>query len=294
MKKRFILNGFPTREDAQKRNHEFALKHGTGNASATKFMFSVHCLQREEWGLEVLEENLNLLDESEKISRRLVEIPNDPFIQPYVPMVFRYLESEWVNAFFENGSLRLSSFSKFHRHQDEQRGDKKEGSNVVIALGKERQFIAMTEHGQDAFVLSTSLIYNDKTYKDFNVDECFVIEKPLQFMDAIIKVIPAFKGINFGPCLYQPERTIKRSVPSFDSDSLKSDDDPNSQDMDKVNNLINQSGGLEVLFAKTNEYSHQHEYRMLWHTHLDPMPEYIDLIVPEAIQFCRRIEKSGN
>ncbi len=294
MKKRYILNGFSTRDDAQKRNREFALKHGIKPDSTTKFMFNIHCLQREEWGLEILEDNLNLLDESEKTSQRLREIPNNPFIQPFIPMVFRYLESQWVDAFFKNGILRLSSFKKFHQHKDEQRGDKKEGSNMIVGLGNENQIFAMTADGLDAFVLSTSLSYNNKMYNDFSVDACFVIEKPLEFMDAIIKVLPEFKGLNFGPCLYQPEKIITRSLPEFDLDSLKSDDDPNFNDADKMFNVINQAGGLEVLFAKTNEYSNQHEYRMLWHTYLDPMPDYIDLVVPEATKFCRKIEKNND
>jgi hypothetical protein len=293
MKKRYILNGFPTQEDAQKRNHEFALSHGIKPDSTTMYMFSVHCLQREEWGLEVLEDNLDLLDESEKTPERLREIPNRPFVHSYVPMVFRYLESKWVDEFFKSGSIRLSSFKKFHQHEDEQRGDKKEGSNMIFGIGSEKQFGAMTSNGHDAFVLATSLTYNEKMYQDFDVDSCFVIEKPHEFMDSIIKAIPEFKGLNFGPCLYQPYKIIQRQMPGFDLDSIKSDDDPNTNDMGKMFNQIDQAGGLDVLFSKTNDYAHQHEYRMLWHTYLDPMPEHIDLIVPEAKQFCRELKNGG-
>lgn len=291
MKKRYILNGFPNREEAQKRNHEFAIKHGIKPDSTTKFMFSVHCLQKEEWGLEVLEDNLELLDDNEKTPQRLREIPRQPFVQPFVPMVFRYLESEWVDDFFENGNLRLSSFKKFHQHTDEQRGDKKEGQNMVVGTGDEKQIIAMVSHGHDAFVLSTSLMYNKQMYKDFNVDSCFVIEKPLDFMDTIIKKIPDFKGVNFGPCLYKPDNIIERNIPGFDLDKLKSDDVPGSLDMGKMFSAVNQAGGSEVLFSKTNEYASQHEYRMLWHTFLDPIPEHIDIVVPEAVKFCRKIKK---
>lgn len=290
MKKRYILNGFPNREEAQKRNQEFALNYGIKPDSTTKYMFNVHCLQREEWGLEILEDHLNLLDENEKIPERLREIPNNPFVNSYVPMVFRYLESKWVDDFFKNGKLRLSSFKKFHQHQDEQRGDKKEGSNLVVGLGSEKQFFAMTGNGYDAFVLSTSMSYNEKMFDDFGIDSCFVIEKPYEFMDEIIRAIPEFKGINFGPCLYQPDKTITRQLPYFNLDSIKSEDNPDTNDMDKMFHVINQASGLDVLFSKTNEYSHQHEFRMLWHTYLDPMPEHIDIIVPEARKFCRKIK----
>lgn len=93
MKKRYILNGFSTRELAQKRNHEFALNSGIKEDSTTKYMFNVHCLQREEWGLEVSEEHLNLLDDLERTSERLREIPHTPFVNAYVPMLFRYVSS---------------------------------------------------------------------------------------------------------------------------------------------------------------------------------------------------------
>jgi hypothetical protein len=291
MKKRYVLNGFPNREEAQKRNHEFAIKHGIKPNSATKFMFSAHCLQKEEWGLEVFEENLELLDDIEKTPQRLREIPYQPFIQSFVPMVYRYLESEWVDEFFETGNLRLSSFKKFHQHTDEQRGDKNEGRNMVVGYGEEKQMTSMVSSGLDAFVLSTSLMYSEQMYNDFLVDSCFVIEKPLEFMDAIIKQIPEFRGVNFGPCLYKPDNIIERNIPGFDIETLRSDDAPESLDMGKMFNTVNQAGGSEVLFTKTNQYAPQHEYRMLWHTFLDPMPEYIDINAPEALKFCRKINK---
>lgn len=290
MKKKYILNDFPTREEAQKRNHEFALKHGIKEDSGTKYMFTAHCLIKEQWGLEVSEDYLHLLEDKEKTPDRLREIPNQPFIQPYIPMVFRYLEKEFVDLFFNEGIIRLSSFRKFHKHTDEQRGDKKEGQNHIVGIGKEKTMFAETFNGDDAFVLSTSLMLNDQMYDDFNVDACLVIEKPIEFMNSIAQKIPEFKGINFGPCLYQPDKSIRRKM-DFDLESLKSDDDPNSMDMNKMFNAVNQISGKEVLFAKTNEYSPQHEYRFLWHSELKNLPEFIYIEVPEAIEFCRKIER---
>lgn len=52
---------------------------------------------------------------------------------------------------------------------------------------------------------------------------------------------------------------------------------------------MNLAGG-EVLFSKTNNYSHQHEYRFLWHSFLKKMPDYIDIKIPEAREFCRKIK----
>jgi hypothetical protein len=293
MKKKYILNGFSTRDIAQKRNHEFALKNGFEETSSTKFMFNVHCLQKEEWGLEVSEDYLNLLDPIEKTPSRLKEIPFQIFMQAYVPMVYRYLDKELISTFFNEGKLRLSSFNKFKKHADEQRSDKDEGQNFIIGNMKDKQFMAMVSSGIDAFVLSSSLMHCKELYEDFKVESCFVIERPVEFMQEIGKHIPEFKGINFGPCIYKPNHQIIRQFPGLDMEALKSDDDPNGMDMNKMFALSNEAGGNEVLFTKTKKYSQQHEYRMLWHSELNPFPDYIDIVAPEAIQFCRIIDRSS-
>jgi hypothetical protein len=293
MKKHYILNGFNTRDIAQKRNHEFAIKQGIEETSSPAFMFNVHCLSKEEWGLEVSEDYLDLLDPFEKTPNRLREIPFQPFIQAYIPMVYRYLEKEWITAFFKEGKLRLSSFNKFRQHADEHRGDKEEGQNLIIGNLKNNQVLVKVSTGIDAFVLSSSLMHSKELYKDFNVESCFIIERPLEFMQEIGKHIPEFKGINFGPCLYKPNHSILRQFPEVDLDSLKSEDDPNNMDLNKIFALSNAAGGAEVLFTKTIDYSHQHEYRMLWHSEINPLPDYIDIIAPEARQFCRIIDRTS-
>lgn len=58
-------------------------------------------------------------------------------------MVYRYLDKELVNAFFNEGKLRLSSFNKFRKHSDEHRGDKDEGENLIIGNMKDKQFMTM-------------------------------------------------------------------------------------------------------------------------------------------------------
>lgn len=289
MKKRFILNGFESRDSAQQRNHEFALKKGFDENSPTRFMLNVLCLTKEEWGLEVTEEHLDLLDDHEKTPERLREIPFQAFIQPYIPMVYRYLEKQWIVQFFSEGKLRLSSFKKFRKHIDEQRGDKVEGNNILIGTGNDKTIYAVVSTGIDAFVLSTSLLYSQSLYNDFKVDGCFVIERPLEFMQEISKHILDYKGINFGPCIYKTETLIKRQLPDFNLDSLRNEDDPTKNDMNKIFATSNLIGGNDVLFRKTLKHAHQHEYRILWHTDLKDLPDYIDIIAPNSRQYCREI-----
>lgn len=287
MNKRYILNGFESQRKALERNQLLTLKSGNIDLNVNEYLFNTHCLIKEEWGLEIGEEYIHLLDDIEKTPERLKEIPFQPFIAPYIPMVFRYLEKKWVDNFFEDGSLRISSFKKFHQHSDEQRGDKQEGNNLVIGVQEKKYMYSLTFHGSDAFVLSTSLLLDKSLYSDFDVDSCFVIEKPFEFMDIISKQIPNFKGINFGPCLYQPLRQIRRNIKGLMIGDSKNQDTVNLDDIFKN---INEAGGSDTLFLKTQNYSSQHEYRFLWHSFDNSLPEHLDIKVPEAREFCRRIQ----
>lgn len=290
MKKHYILNGFDSREDAQKRNHDLAIKNGLHEDSTIKFMFRTHCLVKEEWGLEITEDYLFLLDEHEKIPERLKEITYQPFMQPYIPMIYRYMEKQWLDLFFKEGKLRLSSFRNFRKHSDEQRGDKSEGNSILIGTGNNKTIYSVVSTGIDAFVLSTSLMYNYALYSDFKVDGCFVIERPIEFMQEISKHIPDFIGINFGPCIYKPESLIKRQLPDFDLKSIQSDDDPTKNDLGKIFTTSNQIGGNDVLFKKSLKYAPQHEYRILWHSKQINLPDFIDITAPNSRQFCREIK----
>jgi len=54
-----------------------------------------------------------------------------------LPIVYRYLEQEYVAKFFETSEIRLSSFSQFRKHKDEQRGDSAEGKAISTITGPE-------------------------------------------------------------------------------------------------------------------------------------------------------------
>lgn len=289
MKKRYILNGFESKDKAQERNHQFAKLAGVSKpGSITKYMFPVHCLVQEQWGLELTEDDLYLLKDEEKYANRLKEIPHQPFVNSYVPMVFRYLEEEWVEEFFKDGSLRISSFSMFRKHSHQERSDIGEGKNVIQGNAEDISFYATTEHGNNAYVLSTSLISNQQLMKDFGVNSGFVIEQPFLFMQEVSKQIPDYLGIRFGPCLYLDNKTIRRTV-NTKLENLKQEGDIKGIDMNKMFSSIHNAGGQEVYFSKLTKYAHQHEYRMLWHSGSKSLPDYLDLKVPEARQYCRKI-----
>lgn len=78
------------------------------------------------------------------------------FVTPwsiFTPTLFRYLASDYVEAFFAEGSLRLSSFTRFAKHADEQRRDPDEGMAAVIDRtyeGGGQTIAARTNVGENA------------------------------------------------------------------------------------------------------------------------------------------------
>ena len=48
-----------------------------------------------------------------------------------VPTVTRYMAQKHVDEFFEDGSLMLSSFTKFREHPDETKRDAEEGQSHI-------------------------------------------------------------------------------------------------------------------------------------------------------------------
>jgi len=80
---------------------------------------------------------------------------NIQFVRPWTilrPRLYRYLPSKWVDAFFHDGSLRLSSFNEFSKHTDEQRADPQEGRGVRVGVGIAATIVTATGRGHDCYV----------------------------------------------------------------------------------------------------------------------------------------------
>jgi hypothetical protein len=287
--RKYILTGFNSKHSALDRSREFALKSGIEPNATTQFLFSVEPLFQEHWGLVIPEDHLDLLEPHEKFAGRLQEIlPPQPYVKPYIPMVFRYMNKQFVDEFFKTGSLRLSSFSKFHQYDDEQRGDKTEGNNMIHAKSGDNSFVSVQSNGSDAFILCSALIKDKEFMTEFNSDDCLIVEKPFEFLNCIASKIPEFKGTLFGPCMYQPEKIISSQVEPITIDDLQVE---GGIDSNRLFGITNNAGGDHVYFTKKLEFKPQHEYRFLFFSWINPVPDELFIEIPEAIGYCSRIEK---
>jgi len=221
------------------------------------------------------------------------------------PTLFRFMDSKYVDAFFADGSLRISSFSKFHKHADEQRLDKGEGKTMFVHRTNQRggqTITAWTIQGANAYVLSTSMRHDQDLLHSFNSDSYIRIKDSSAFGMAIARHIPHLVAGFEGACLYQERKIIKRDLgyidlnqfqdpqnplPVIDQKEIPYSGLPLPSNNPKLTDYILSQLGHYSMFLKDKIFAHQSEYRFIWVT-ANNTEDYLDIKVPEAIQFCEK------
>lgn len=204
------------------------------------------------------------------------------------PFVYRYLEKQFVDQFFEDGSIRISSFSEFSKHRDEQRKDSSEGQGFAVHMNQEgtgQTIIAKIAQGADTYVLCGSTRYHVDLAEAFKTDSGFRINDPTAFANVIAHHLPGFRDGCEGSCIYMASRTVTRDMGPISMDALTVDGDQKRLDIGKSSQVISGILGDDLYFTKLLKYSNQNEYRILWNVH-SKSQTFIDIRCPEAIQFC--------
>jgi hypothetical protein len=90
--------------------------------------------------------------------------------------------------------------------------------------------------------------------------------------------------------IYQDDTTIERNIGDLQADELieKHKNPDGTLRMDMISEMASMTGGIEELFIKHSRYAQQCEYRILWASNQN-VDSFIDIKVPEARQFCRRV-----
>ena len=209
------------------------------------------------------------------------------------PYLYRYLEKRFVDAFFETGKLRISSFSSFSEHSDEQRLDTSEGKGIVShtnSEGEGQTIIAAIGQGHNAYVLCASTFYGSNLADAFNTDSGFRIDDIFGFANAISRHVPGFNIGLEGPCLYLEQRVLERDMGRIDLEEMRISPDSNNLDMGKMMGSMFSIAGDDMFFLEHSKYAHQSEYRLLWHTPKE-VQSSLDVECPEAAKFCTRFEE---
>lgn len=208
--------------------------------------------------------------------------------EPYIPSVFRYLNREYVDSFFSDGTLLLSTFLKMREYPDEQRGDKDEGHGTIKYEINDQAVQTDVQVGIGAYILCTSLLHSTQMYEDFQCNSCIEIKNPLYFANLVALKIRDVDKVLFGPCQYVGDRVLDRN-PESNFPCVT------EQDFTALFQKTVLDGSYHVPFRKHLHFCSQHEYRFLWEVSsaIQPIEQPLTIKVPEAIPLCNRLDASG-
>ena len=204
-----------------------------------------------------------------------------PFVREWnirTPVVVRYLEKTWVDDFFSTGSIRLSCFSDFARHEDEQRKDQREGFFASRATDGKNFFTSMFYYGANAYVLSSSTVHSKAHMGMFSAayNSGIMIKETAAFAHCVSRRLASFVRGYEGNCVYSDQEQQFEFPPGVDLS------DPDNFDPRLLETASFDPDGF---FLKEPKYSHQSEYRFVWIVS-DRVGDGIVIRCPEARQFC--------
>jgi hypothetical protein len=204
----------------------------------------------------------------------------------YHPIVTRYLKSEHVDAFFKDGTLRLSPFRLFRENPDEQQGDDREGRIAAELRGPNSRHVVQAVNGQASFVLCGGLVENKGMEASFSTEAAFRILDTVRFADFVSRHIPGFVAGMQGNCIYRDDTILrKKFAHHFEPPVAERDAETWSARQDQ---LISEQT-REGFFIKHLKYAHQNEYRLIWFALGDESKEPLFVKCPDARNLCERV-----
>lgn len=212
-----------------------------------------------------------------------------------MPRVFRYMDAQYIDQFFDTGALRLGSFARFRGYPDEVRGDPSEGQGIVVTKGGNNGIYNMvTSLGHDAYVFCTSLESSPRIREQFGNQSSFVINDPLAFAMTVARSVPGITGAILGFCNYQEQRVIEKVNASLTGNEMFSADGAFQLSAATLGAVYSKTvgTGLDLLFLKHMNYQSQAEFRFIWTvaSQFNTVTEFLDISCREAVQFCARVE----
>jgi len=104
---------------------------------------------------------------------------------------------------------------------------------------------------------------------------------------AVARNIPGLVNAFEGPCLYQDMKIIEQDLGYIDVNKFRDPENPANIRKEMLNDFILSRMEHYPLFLKEKSFAHQVEYRYLWIVR-NKEADYLDIKVPEAIQFCEK------
>jgi hypothetical protein len=216
--------------------------------------------------------------------------------------LYRYTKNNFIDLFFNTGRLRLNSLKVYQAEQkpDEQLNveidDREEGKALVVKSNVSN--VPLKKDFSNGFLnLSTSFTLSEEIRQAFETAAgrehtygIYEITNPIAFgravSDSIHRKYP-LQHIMAGKCDYVEERDkiVEAENMSFIGNWQR--DLASALGATEAKEITQDV--IKVFFLKAKQLSHQSEFRYLWKSQDLIGKEYLDIDVPEAVQYCRRL-----
>lgn len=209
-----------------------------------------------------------------------------------IPILYRFIEAQYVDMFFETGKLKLTTFDNCKNLEDEIRKDTKEGQSELYGYDGEVKMKMEFGVGSDAILLCTSLCseYKDKngTIYDKYIEIIDVQGLLFAIADQLIKNGYVINNILYGPCFYTKKEfhntvCTEKFIEKLDKEKVF--------DLDEMAKIANTIGGNNMFFQKPIDKRLENEFRLLWIVDNIKKGQDIFVTIPHPEVYCRLIDK---
>lgn len=190
----------------------------------------------------------------------------------------RYIQGQYVEDFFKDGTLRLSSFAACRGSRDSERGDWSEGRFEGM-IGN----IATAAFAHPAWVLCVSAVESHEMARKFGANAGIRIISPLKFAEAVARCVDGFQGGCLGPCTYRDGNFDQRAMPTPHFDERRPE-----ESIAAIDRAVNRTAS-DSLFIKGLRYEGQAEWRFIWEFIGPQSDEYLPIRCPEALAHCKPV-----
>lgn len=204
------------------------------------------------------------------------------------PVVYRYMDQQFIDEFFATGRLMLSSFARFQQHPDEERGDVLEGKNLVVGTAGDLTVTAQVEMGGNSLVFCTSVHGEAALMQQFRSNGYFRIVDTHFFGRAIANRLTGCTDGLEGFCTYKDHHVVQKRLPLHVAAVFDRSEDNGGPDLEKASLAVMGIAGAEAFFSKRREFAHQGEYRLIWNMDR-PIDQPVFVDCPEALQYCEKV-----
>ena len=129
--------------------------------------------------------------------------------------LIRYLDKEYVDQFFNDGTIMLSSIKQFAKHGDFQRFDDKEGIFMFLGKLKDQTIECFGNIGTSAYILCGTPILSKELMNTFKTNSYFKINDVAKFTELVADQLVNFKQCAGGPCIYDDSKIFEIELPDL-------------------------------------------------------------------------------